>query len=354
VLLARSTTVTSPPPTTAEPESNLPTEPKQAVPIANLMGEEKVEGQVELKDLDGAWSDILKLVVPTKHAVFGTWRRIGPAISISESKGPSRVAVPVTPRGDYDLELEFTRSKGTRTGLILPVGGRYCYLSLDESPEIGDFLPRVKDVVVPTGDRHTLNVSVRNVNGFVQVAAELDRKPLVNWRGNAYEIQFPDQWNIVSPGLIALAGGDGSSVSFHAMRLREPSSVDKPAHDIESVFLAQDVHRGKSGVYIEKNEYFLNAKYPVALQSTKIRYRYDMGKPKSSGTISISGNGESWLVAGNWTPDKLAEAKKAKGWLEIDLSAMPAAKTPGLRVKFLRTGGGDAFFIEEVQWIELK
>src|SRR5690606_2412471 len=123
---------------------------------------------------DGNWSDILKLVVPTKHAVFGTWRRIGPTISIAASSGLSRVVVPVTLRASYDLDLEFTRTKGTSVGVVLPVGDGRCLLSLDAMKTGIELQAQAPGPGTDNNNRHQVLVKVRVAGVNAEVNVDID------------------------------------------------------------------------------------------------------------------------------------------------------------------------------------
>jgi hypothetical protein len=321
---------------------------KPANSSQNLTSDPKTE---ERKPLDGKWVDALRLVIPTTHAVHGEWKRVGPAISVSKADGPCRIAVPVSPSESYDLTLEFTRTKGDVAGLIFPIAGRHGMVSLDKTTSGNEIFSAAKDVEIATGERHKVEAWVRLNDSMASVDVDLDGKPIVRWKGNASQVSVADLWELPSPGLIGLTAGTGSSVTFHSLRLREKNSISKPAQQLESILLARDVHRGKSGAVVHDNVYQLNSAQLVALNSTSIRFQVDSAERRSDGKVSISGDGKEWVVAGEWSKASLAAAAaQSELWHVIDLRAMPASKLNRLYVKFDRTSG-NPFLIEETQWV---
>jgi hypothetical protein len=312
-----------------------------------------VEKPEVIEPLDGKWADLLRLIVPKTHSVEGDWKRMGPAISISKADGACRIVVPVSPKGSYDLAVEFTRNSGDAANLILPIAGRQCLLSLEKTGADLDILPRTKGFEVSADDRHKLNVQVRVDDFTVHVDAELDEKPYLHWQGNVSQISLSDAWKLPGVGQMGLCARDGSSVTFHSLKLREEQADNDMPRQPDDRVLASDTHLGRiaSAKKEENHIYHLQSVRMTLLSNTAIRFQPDPETIRTSGRVLISGDGNSWTQVGNWTKESCKQAVENGGWHEISLSAMPQTKTKELFVKFDWTSGSGAMLINDVQWI---
>ena len=324
--------------------------------LASIAREEPspaVEKPEVIEPLDGKWADLLRLIVPKTHSVEGEWKRMGPAISISKAEGACRIVVPVSPKGSYDMAVEFTRNSGDAANLILPIAGRQCLLSLDKMGGDLDVLPRTKGFEISTDDRHKLNVQVRVDDFTVQVDAELDEKPYLRWQGSVSQISLSDAWKLPGVGQMGLCARDGSAVTFHSLKLREEQADNDLPRQPDDRVLASDTHLGKiaSAKKEENHIYHLQSVRMILLSNTAIRFQPDPNTIRTSGRVLISGDGNSWKQVGNWTKESCKQAVENGGWHEISLSAMPQTKTKELFVKFDWTSGSGAMLINDVQWI---
>ena len=75
--------------------------------------------------------DILAHVKPERDAVSATWRRLDSRAIASRGNGYRALRLPVQVKGDFELEIEFTRQDlGHPLEVLLPVGGRYAWFVL--------------------------------------------------------------------------------------------------------------------------------------------------------------------------------------------------------------------------------
>jgi hypothetical protein len=58
------------------------------------------------------WLDLMPLVRPERDAVRGSWQKSGDELWIDASEANNVLTLPVVPKGDYELEVSFTRERG--------------------------------------------------------------------------------------------------------------------------------------------------------------------------------------------------------------------------------------------------
>lgn len=179
----------------------------------------------------GAWVDVLDWVEAEKDQVHGPWRREAGGL-VAPAARMARLMLPVTVNGSYELEIEFTRTKGIEAvAVILPVGNGDCDFlvsglegrfhgferidgrSLESSPA------GTRPGPLSNNERHTLllRVGVQGDNALLE--AVLDKKPCVRWAGKQQSLSRYHAW--IMPDLKRLGlGTHRSEVVFHRIRLR--------------------------------------------------------------------------------------------------------------------------------------
>ena len=196
---------------------------------------EKVEA--ELKRLDPApkptatWRDLLKLVDLKKHAVEGRWLRDGGRVGV-EAKGHARIGIPVAPKGDYELKVQFSRVAGNNdVNTILPVGntsvmvmlsgnngqasglssvnGKYCHENETRTPG-----------QLANNTTHNLYVKVTTKDSMANISATLDGKKLVEWEGPQSALSNSRYWSLPSNRILGLGTDSGSTTIFSSVQLR--------------------------------------------------------------------------------------------------------------------------------------
>jgi len=181
------------------------------------------------------WIDVLKLVDPARDAVKGNWSRTGAEVAC-EPEDFSRLELPVTIDGSYDLEVEFTRADGNGdVNTIFSVGSHRCMLMLSvhsgaaselaivDGHDIND--PKNPVVTRPgtldNGHRCRALVSVRILSGGrASVDVSLNGKPyLPHWEGDPSALSLSADWALRSTKHLGIAAYH-NSVTFHSVRLR--------------------------------------------------------------------------------------------------------------------------------------
>jgi hypothetical protein len=182
--------------------------------------------------------DILRLVIPARHSVFGGWVRRGKEIGSANAALFSRITVPYSPNGSYELSCEFTRS-GRIAGFVLPVGER-CFLFPIEPDGGGrDLLPggrRVND------GRHLVVVTVliNSESKTADIAVTLHGRPFTKWNGPLEDVTIDPAWALSQPAQIGLIAGEGS-VIYHSLKIREPKSEQRTADRDEPSRTAREI-----------------------------------------------------------------------------------------------------------------
>jgi hypothetical protein len=188
----------------------------------------------------GQWIDLVSLVDLEKDVAAGRWEKGDRRALCAAPGGPFRksapvplsmLATPVVPRGDYDLQITFTRVTKGLIGVVLPVGPRQCLAVLDAPGGINglDTIDgrRVEDNAstfqgpLNNGREYVLDVSVRIDQREAAVTLTLDGRPWVFYRGPAAALALDPRWKLRGPaslGLIAEA-----EVRFQGLRLRPVS-----------------------------------------------------------------------------------------------------------------------------------
>ena len=153
----------------------------------------------------GQWVDLLPLVDPEKDAVKGAWQRRGGALVNAQQ--PSCIALPVSPRGSYEIETTFQRTSGTDSVCVyLPVGSHEVLLLLSawhgevsglaqvKSRGIKEGEAAVRPGTIENGRDYHLAVKVLVRGTEVQIIVSLNGTPYFRWRGPSAALSVPDYW----------------------------------------------------------------------------------------------------------------------------------------------------------------
>lgn len=176
--------------------------------------------------------DMLMAVDLKRDVVDGQWQWTDRGLSV-HAEGTGRVMLRAPRAPDYDLIVQFTRTKGRETiCLTLPVGRRQCILILSgwsgaasglgcirgKDPSVNETTVRRKTVV--TGRKHVVRVVVKTLDkGEVDIRVKLDGKRLLSWRGpqNVLSVSF-GEYAIPRKDAIGLCTKD-CDVVFHSAKL---------------------------------------------------------------------------------------------------------------------------------------
>lgn len=193
-------------------------------------------GQSPPKTLEapqGQYADLLKEIDLKKHRIVGDWQtRAGKLLGSPGTAPGAAIRVPVVPHGDYDLQIELTRTAGDgMIGVVLPVGGRRCLAGLDCRPGVhgidtiggqrADNNASTAKGVLSTGRQYALEISVTSDGGDASITVNLDGRPLFFYRGPARDLDLHKEFTARGAGGIGLIARSG--VVFHSLKLRMKS-----------------------------------------------------------------------------------------------------------------------------------
>ncbi len=179
------------------------------------------------------WVNLLASVDVEEDRVRGDWRREDDRL-LSGGQQYSRIMLPATVSGSYDLTAEFTRlSGGDTVCFMLPVGERACRLCLSGWQGAIHGLEdidgrRINDASNPTarplgslvsGRRYHLSVGVRLQGDDARIRASLDGEPLLDFSGKQASLEIPPGWGLPGPMRPAL-GTSRSPTRFHSVLMR--------------------------------------------------------------------------------------------------------------------------------------
>jgi len=171
--------------------------------------------------------DLLQHLYPKVHRLSGEWVLSGRTLRVSPA-GYARLALPIAPRGDYELTADFVRRSGSGdVNFVLPVGSAGVLLTLDDN-EGNSGLLHVdgRDLMKPNpphtlanGKTYRLQATVRRRGDEAAIRITLDGKEYMQWRGPAGSLSVRQNWAVSKKGALGL-GAHESAVEFSRVRLR--------------------------------------------------------------------------------------------------------------------------------------
>jgi len=183
----------------------------------------------------GKWTDLLPLVDPEKDKVKGDWRLRAKALAIVTPIRSGRITLPIAPEGDYELEVKFERTSGHNVvGIVLPVGSARAAVQMGGWHGDGWYyggLGRINDkrayaneTTVKPGDldngrEYVITIRVLAGRNHAQVAASLNGRPYVAWRGPEAALSLYKEWVLPQRGSLGLFAYE-STVVFRSVRLK--------------------------------------------------------------------------------------------------------------------------------------
>jgi hypothetical protein len=173
--------------------------------------------------------DLLTPVDLKKAHVAGEWATAGTGISSTAKAEDSRLMLPITAIGDYDLKVVFAinTDEGVAS-VIFPIGGHYCIAGVSGGGKNWHYVARTSTPHPKVSKRelHTLLLKVRVKDNAADVDALLDDLPFMRWQGDLEseiwgwkQATPPPEWNLPQPPLIGLRVNDGEVV-FGSVQLR--------------------------------------------------------------------------------------------------------------------------------------
>jgi putative intracellular protease/amidase len=181
------------------------------------------------------WESLLPAIEPSSGAVAGAWRKSGGALTVNATTG-GRLALPVSPQGEYDLRASFTRRTGQASiGFIVVHGGKQVAFELDawgqhlagfqniNGRSIQQNPTRRENVTLENNRRYTMTVEVRRDS----IRGLLDGREIASYRTNGGDLAISNFWTMPDPRALALLAWE-SDTTFHSVDLRVVTGSSVP------------------------------------------------------------------------------------------------------------------------------
>jgi putative intracellular protease/amidase len=198
------------------------------------------------------WRSLVAEVDVRKDAHAGEWRKGKGVLEVSATER-ARITLPVTPKGDYDFRVSFTRYSGSDSiALIFPMGGKQACFEVDawgenlagiqniDGKSIRENPTRTTKMRLRNGQRYTIAVEVRKG----EVRGLLDGKVIAAHKTDGKDLSVVDLWEIPQTDQLGL-GAWKSATTFHTIEYRERIAADEGAPSKESAKSAPDTMQSK-------------------------------------------------------------------------------------------------------------
>ncbi|MCX5655898.1 MAG: hypothetical protein NTY65_14760, partial [Planctomycetota bacterium] len=214
----------------------------EALNGARFFGVAARSGSGALAPGPDGWYDYMSYVNPEKNTVAGKWNFTpGNALAVAAGARNSRLILPVTAPGSYELEVSFTRTSGSDAVVIcLPVGRSACALlvggeggaasglELVNNKSYKDNETSVRPAVIFNDSKYTVLVRVLLHREDAEVIVTLNGRSYIKWFGPPSALARAESWKLPDgrcPGL----GSCDAAVVFHTARMRVLTSDGAPA-----------------------------------------------------------------------------------------------------------------------------
>ena len=177
------------------------------------------------------WVDLSPWVDLARDGVEGQWQKAGDDLKVGTGAN-ARMMLPVTVEGSYDLQLEFTRTRGSdAVAVVLPVGSRGCVVLLSAARGKASRLETIagkpadkspsarKPGKLNNDQRYILLVRVRIEGEAAAIEVLLNGSPYLRALGRRNSLAVSRPWQLPQSNRPAL-GANASAVTFHTARLR--------------------------------------------------------------------------------------------------------------------------------------
>lgn len=185
---------------------------------------------------ESGWTDLLSLVNVRDDIVAGTWHaeNDGSVSSRADgSRGISRLRLPISARGSYELYVRFIRAMGIDdVSVFLPVGKGSVNLLLSGWGGTRSGLRSIagrdcdgNEAVVGSAAglenlrEYTLGIAVGLHETDADIFVNIDGKPYIHWKGRQADLGVPAGAGLPDPKLFGL-GAVNSTVTFQVVRIR--------------------------------------------------------------------------------------------------------------------------------------
>jgi tetratricopeptide (TPR) repeat protein len=188
----------------------------------------------ELKTPDGApaklttaWTDCLKLVDPARDAVKGKWELRNGQLFSTERGGQCHLSLPIVLKQSYEVQATVARTAGDDALILgLPAGKGACTLTLSDDRGAWHRLELidgkrldVRSGTLVSGQEYVVGVKVFLRGEDAEIAATLDGKPLLQWKGRQASLSTHPNWASPDPRCLGVGTWLAEAV-FRRIRVR--------------------------------------------------------------------------------------------------------------------------------------
>ncbi len=203
-------------------------------------------------DKPGSWIDCLKLVRLPKDAARGKWKRQGNQLFVMKESRSCLATIPISPQGNYQLQIVFIRTEGNQLGVLLPVGSTACGVVLDGFGGWGHAIEKVYASekegfrggkwVHPgkliNNQEYCLDIRVKLHNKQVEINVILDGKKNNQWQGPIAPLH-PPGWSVPDIKFLTLHAWS-SAIQFRSVRFRKlPEEAKRLSEGLQELSLKQ-------------------------------------------------------------------------------------------------------------------
>lgn len=175
--------------------------------------------------------DLLKAVVIKRDCLSGEWSIKDDGLWMAGGRRP-KLMFPIVPKGDYELHMELTISKGSSLSILLPVDGGSVQLHIGRTRARLEKLANAESYSVngrlapgEGGVRRKLVVRVRSSGEIAHLVVEVDGHVVLDWRGRKDHLTVnPD--DALPKHAIGLTNWS-TTVLFHTIELRAPRGTTR-------------------------------------------------------------------------------------------------------------------------------
>lgn len=200
----------------------------------------------------GPWIDCLKLIELPKHAARGKWKKQGNQLFVMKESRSCLATIPISPQGNYQLQIVFIRAEGNQLGVLLPVGSTACGVVLDGFGGWGHAIEKVyasekegfrggkwvhPGKLVNNQEYH-LDIKVKLHNEQVEINVKLNGKKNNQWQGPIAPLHSPG-WSVPDIKFLTLHAWS-SAIQFRSVRFRKlPDKAKKLSEGMQELSLKQ-------------------------------------------------------------------------------------------------------------------
>ncbi|QDT64306.1 DJ-1/PfpI family protein [Calycomorphotria hydatis] len=179
---------------------------------------------------ESGWVDLVKDVNPSRATVAGEWSKSGNSLTTNAATA-SRIALPYSPKSEYDFRVTFTRNSGVHSIALMFVmgtgqatfevdawGEHLAGLQMIDGQSMQQNATRRENVTLENGRRYTATVEVRKD----RVRALLDDKLIAEHRTDGSDLSMPGVWRMPDQQSLGL-GAYQAATTFHSVQVRPVS-----------------------------------------------------------------------------------------------------------------------------------